>query len=92
MLFPKFTESEAVGKDSIDDFVDGLPSDGRILAQGLAGRIKALTDDEGPPLTTKVIVKMLFILFCISQWLQAMRDLEAAQRTRVYSHTLIKVK
>ena len=91
MVFPKSEDSTtAISKETInEDIIDGLPSDGRILAQSLAGKIKALTDDEGPPLTTKVII---YSLNYISLTLQAMRDLEAAQRARVYSHTLIKVK
>lgn len=44
-----------MSKESDSD-ADALPFDGRILAQGLASKIKALADDEGPPLTTKVIV------------------------------------
>ena len=56
MLFPKSEELTANSKESNDDVLDGFPSDGRILAQGLASKIKALTDDEGPPLTTKVLI------------------------------------
>ena len=57
-MFPKSEDSTtAISKETInDDISEGLPSDGRILAQGLAGKIKALTDDEGPPLTTKVMI------------------------------------
>lgn len=65
---------------------DGGPSDvgeakgvseGRLLAQSVGQRIRALAegDDGGAPLQTKAI-----------------RDLEAARRSKVYSHTLIRVK
>ena len=59
VLFPKRDELAANGKESNDDGLEGLPSDGRILAQGLASKIKTLADDEGPPLTTKVLILKL---------------------------------
>lgn len=52
--------------------------DGRVLAQGLASKIRSMAeggDGSDAPLLTKAI-----------------RDLEAAKKTKVYSYSLVKIK